>query len=265
MERRGSAGVGGAGVRASGGGGVRDSTWGRSGSAVGGDGELARPLAWEGAVGVPWARGVESADRPRMMPSSTSRFFASIAFFRVAKLSCWDSSSARMLRFVWMIFSRPVIRARRALMDSETAPSALARFLTRALRRAACTGGVGVGLLGSVSFSYSESAVGTAEVVEAVALETAIWRDTRGWISGGAEGPEELENREPPIRGFFLPALSMSRCMLAEGFGVWIDSFGSHRQCGLLSHPGLRAQRSAAASTPRPRVEVWFVPLGQQT
>ena len=87
-------------------------------------------------------------------------------------------------------------------MLSETAPSALARFLSRALRRAAWTGGVGVGLLGSVSLSYSLSAVGTALRVVAAALETAIWRGTRGTISGGAEGPEELEKREPPSRGF---------------------------------------------------------------
>ncbi len=73
-----------------------------------------------------------------------------------------------------MIFSRPSIRPRRALMLSETAPSALARLLTRALSRAACTGGVGVGLLGSVSLSYSVSADGTALVVVATALETAI-------------------------------------------------------------------------------------------
>ena len=102
------------------------------------------------------------------------------------------------------------MRPRRALMLSVTAPSAFARFLTRALRRAAWTGGVGAGLLGSVSFSYSESAVGTALVVEATALETAICSVTRGWISGGADGPDELENNDPPSRGFFLPTLSIS-------------------------------------------------------
>ncbi len=34
------------------------------------------------------------------------------------------------------------------------------------------------------------------------AFVTAIWSDTSGWISDGAEGPEELENRDPPSRGF---------------------------------------------------------------
>jgi hypothetical protein len=37
-----------------------------------------------------------------------------------------------------------------------------------------------VGLLGSLSLSYSLSAVGTALVVVATALETEIWRGTRG-------------------------------------------------------------------------------------
>ena len=109
-----------------------------------------------------------------------------------------------------MIFSRPSIRLRRALILSETALSALARLLTRALRRAACTGGVGVGLLGSLSLSYSASAVGTALVVVAAALDTAIWRETRGWISGGAEGPEELPKREPPRRGFLFEERDLS-------------------------------------------------------
>ena len=95
-------------------------------------------------------------------------------------------------------------------MLSETALSALARFLTRALRRAACTGGVGVALLGSLSFSYSVSAVGTALVVVATAFETAIWRGTRGWISDGAEGPEEPPKREPPRRGFLFDERDLS-------------------------------------------------------
>lgn len=102
-------------------------------------------------------------------------------------------------------------------MLSETAPSALARFLRRALRRAACTGGVGVGLLWSVSLSYSESAVGKALSVVAVALDTAICKGTRGSISEGAEGPDEPEKRDPPSRGFLLEerVLSSSASVLA--------------------------------------------------
>ena len=117
---------------------------------------------------------------------------------------------ASAARLVSMIFSSPSIRLRRALMLSETALSALGRLLTRALRRAACTGGVGVGLLGSLSLSYSVSAVGTALVVVAAALDTAIWRETRGWISGGAEGPGELPKREPPRRGFLFEERDLS-------------------------------------------------------
>ncbi len=124
--------------------------------------------------GLPCAAGVDSADRPRMMPSSTSRFLDSMAFLRVVRVSFWASSVARAERLFSMSFSSPSIKPRRALMLSETAPSALARLLTRALSRAAWTGGVGVGLLGSVSLSYSVSAVGTALVVVATALETAI-------------------------------------------------------------------------------------------
>lgn len=169
------------------------------------------PLVLEPEMGLPCAAtGVDSAERPRMIPSSTSRFFASVDILRVVRTSFWASSVARAALLVSMIFSRPSIRLRRALMLSETALSALARLLTRALRRAACTGGVGVGLLGSLSLSYSASAVGTALVVVAAALDTAIWRETRGWISGGAEGPEELPKREPPRRGFLFEERDLS-------------------------------------------------------
>lgn len=57
-------------------------------------------------------------------------------------------------------------------------------------------------LLGSVSLSYSTSAVAAALLADATAFETEIWRGTRGWISLGADGPEELEKREPPSNGF---------------------------------------------------------------
>ena len=45
-------------------------------------------------------------------------------------------------------------------------------------------------------------AVAAKPMVEATAFDTAIWRGTRGWISAGAAGPEELENREPPSKDF---------------------------------------------------------------
>ncbi len=35
-----------------------------------------------------------------------------------------------------------------------------------------------------------------------MAFETEIWRGTSGWISVGAVGPEELEKRELPSKGF---------------------------------------------------------------
>ena len=142
--------------------------------------EAPLPLRLVPAVGLPCVVGDDSAERPRMIPSSTSRFLASIAFLRVASVAACESSVIRAERLVSMIFSSPSIRLWRALMLSNTAPSALARLLTNALRRAAWTGGVGVGLVGSVSFSYSPSAVGTALAVEAAAFETAIWRGIRG-------------------------------------------------------------------------------------
>lgn len=106
-------------------------------------------------------------------------------------------------------------------MLSETAPSALARFLRRALRRAASTGAVGVGLLGSVSLSYSESAVGTELSVVAAAFETAICKGTRGSISEGAEGPDEPEKRDPPSRGFLLDERVLSSSVSRQ----WSSSF----------------------------------------
>ncbi len=59
--------------------------------------------------------------------------------------------------------------------------------------------------------------------------------------SGGAEGPEELENSEPPSRGFFLPALSRSACFSAM-VGVPCWEFSYHL-CGLQWHLGLRVRR----------------------
>ena len=94
------------------------------------------------------------------------------------------------------------MRARLALILSETAPSALAKDFKRALSRAACTGGVGTVLLGSVSLSNSTFAVAAEVLDDAMAFETEIWRGTSGWISVGAVGPEELEKRELPSKGF---------------------------------------------------------------
>ena len=76
------------GVMGSGGGGVSSSTWGRSGSRVAESlGEAAPPFVLDPEMGLPCAIGVESADKPRRIRSSTSRFFDSIAFFRVVKVS----------------------------------------------------------------------------------------------------------------------------------------------------------------------------------
>ena len=66
-------------------------------------------------------------------------------------------------------------------------------------------------LLGSVSLSYSASATGTAFVVVTEALDSWICCETIGWISGGAEGPEELEKRDPPRAGFFNEERDRSR------------------------------------------------------
>ena len=144
------------------------------------------------------------------MPSSTSRFLASAAALRVRSSECCDSSVVRAVRFVSRIFSSPSTSARRALMLSDTAPSALARDFRSALRRAACTGGVGMVLLGSFNFSYSEFAVAARPFMDAAAFETATCRGTRGWISSGADGPDALAKREPPSRGFLLDERDLS-------------------------------------------------------
>ena len=80
---------------------------------------------------------------------------------------------------------------------------------------------MGTLLLGSVSFSYSASAVGTALAVVAEAFESAIWSGTRGCISEGAEGPEELEKREPPSAGFLLEDRDLSSSITCL---VWLHS-----------------------------------------
>ena len=76
-------------VRDSGGGGVSSSTCGRSGSTDAlSIGETALPLVLEPEMGLPCAAtGVDSAERPRMIPSSTSRFFASVDILRAARTS----------------------------------------------------------------------------------------------------------------------------------------------------------------------------------
>ena len=162
------------GVRDSMGGGVNASMSGRSGSAEAESWRMPFPFGVGSNPGLPWIGGEGSADRPRMIPSSTSRFLASMVVLRVTSSKCWDCSPASAVLFVSRSFSRPSTSARRALMLSETAPSALARDLSRELRRAACTGGVGVGVFGSVSLSYSRFAVEAAPVAATTAFETAI-------------------------------------------------------------------------------------------
>ena len=162
-------------------------------------------------VRVAWAVvGDDSAERPRIIPSSTSRFFASMIPFLLEISTCCISSPANAVLFVSSIFSNPSSSARLALILSNTAPSALARDLRSALRRAAWTGGVGTGLLGSVSLSYSMSAVAVAVLAVATAFDTDICKGTSGWISVGAAGPEELENSDPPSKGFLLKERDLS-------------------------------------------------------
>ncbi len=75
-----------AGVRDSGGGGVSSSMSGRSRSSCGVDGLLPFVRDDEPASGLPCGAGVESAERPRMMPSSTSRFLDSMMFLRLVRV-----------------------------------------------------------------------------------------------------------------------------------------------------------------------------------
>ncbi len=90
-------------------------------------------------------------------------------------------------------------------------------------------------MLASVSLSYSDSAVGTALVVEAAAFETAICRGTRGWISEGAEGPDELENNEPPRSGFLLEARDLSTSAIRiKLYGSRLGCFKTYHRCVFL-------------------------------
>lgn len=69
---------------------------------------------------------------------------------------------------------------------------------------------MGIGLAGSLSLPYSDSAVGMMVVDAAVAFVRADCRGIRGWSSGGAE-VEELEKREPPRAGFLEEERDLSR------------------------------------------------------
>lgn len=152
--------------------------------------------------------GKASEESPRTIPSSTSRFLASMAALRLVSSACLVSSAVSAALFVSSNCSKPSISARRALMLWETAPSALASDFRSALSRAASTGGVGVVLLGSVSLSYSRSAVEAAPPEDAIALETAICNATKGCSSTGAVDPDE--NMEPPRRGFLFDERDLS-------------------------------------------------------
>lgn len=239
------------GVRVSMGGGVSASTSGRSGSAEAESWRRPFPFGVDSRPGLPWIGGDGSAERPRMIPSSTSRFLASMVVLRLTSSKCWDSSLASAVLLVWRSFSRPSTSARRALMLSETAPSALARDLSSELRRAACTGGVGVEVFGSVSLSYSRFAAEAAPVAATTALETAIWKGKIGWSSKGAEGPDGLENSDPPRSGF-LPDerdLSSSAEISVPSSGKWRES--SHHQSELLPLPESAARIFAFVAKPR--------------
>ena len=211
---------------ASSGGGVNSSTSGRSGSAPGLPAPAAAALAAPFILGSPPPPRIGlSGDipappvvpsppplKPRMIPSSTSRFFCSIADFLAPNSFQLTSSFSMADLLVDSSFSSPSTSARRAFSESCTADSADARFFSKADRRAAYTGGVGTGLAGSLSLAYSVSAVGIMVVAAAVALLRADCNGIRGWSSGGAE-VEELEKRDPPRAGFLEDERDLSRSM----------------------------------------------------
>lgn len=111
-----------------------------------------------------------------------------------------------------------------------------------------------MGLVGSVSLSYSESAVGTALRVVAAALETAICRGTRGSISEGAEGPDEPEKSEPPSKGFLLEERVLSSSENISAVSQLEVGLRAYRLCELRQLLVSWVQISAAASTPQLRV-----------
>lgn len=78
---------------------------------------------------------------------------------------------------------------------------------------------MGTVLLGSVSFSYSISAVAAAVLEDAIAFEMEIWRGTSGWISSGADGPE-AEKRELPSKGFLVVERDFSSSGVEEPLAV---------------------------------------------
>lgn len=137
------------GAGASSGGGVNSSTSGRSGSAPGLLaaaaavapfilGSPAPPPPRMGLMGdIPAPVPSPPPLRPRMIPSSTSRFFCSIADFLAPNSFQLTSSFSMADLLVESRFSRPSTRARRAFSESCTADSADARFFSRADRRAA--------------------------------------------------------------------------------------------------------------------------------
>lgn len=87
---------------------------------------------------------------------------------------------------------------------------------------------MGTVLLGSVSFSYSISAVAAAVLEDAIAFEMEIWRGTRGWISIGADGPE-AEKRELPSKGFLVVERDLSSSGVDEPLAMvaWRFYWGS--------------------------------------
>lgn len=83
---------------------------------------------------------------------------------------------------------------------------------------------MGTVLLGSVSFSYSISAVATAVLEDAIAFEMEICKGTSGWISSGADGPE-AEKREFPSKGFLVVERDLSSSGVEEPLAVVILIF----------------------------------------
>lgn len=138
-----------------------------------------------------------SADKPRIMASSTSFFLVSMAARREDRSTEAVPSSESLALLDSSNFSRPAMSSFLALMLSLTAPSALARFFKSDDRRAAYTGGLGRGVFGSVNFVNSVFAVSSRGREVDSRRDRADCGFSRGWSSGGRVG---VEKREPPRR-----------------------------------------------------------------
>lgn len=183
---------------ASGGGGVKDSTSGGGGVKDSGSGAIgSAPFAAFEAPFPDSYDGVAGLESPRMIPSSTSLLRDSVLARRLDRSAAVSWSVAREVRLFSSSCSRPAMSSVRALMLLSTAEWALANVFINEASFAACTGGLGTGVFGSLSFPYSVLAFVTTPLALASALLKAVCDLLRGSSSDGTLPPDP-PNKLPP-------------------------------------------------------------------